>query len=61
MEAARAEGSTWSVRAACSRLTQKVLETALEAEMSERLGYDRHDPAGATAPTPVTAPGRRPC
>jgi putative transposase len=23
-----------------------VLETALEAEMSEHLGYDRHDPVG---------------
>ena len=27
-------------------LTKSVLETALEAEMSEHLGYDRHDPAG---------------
>jgi len=27
-------------------LTKTVLETALEAEMSEHLGYDRHDPAG---------------
>jgi transposase-like protein len=29
-----------------NRLTKNVLETALEAEMSEHLGYDRHDPAG---------------
>jgi putative transposase len=29
-----------------SGLTKTVLETALEAEMSEHLGYDRHDPAG---------------
>jgi hypothetical protein len=29
-----------------SQLTKRVLETALEAEMSEHLGYDRHDPAG---------------
>lgn len=29
-----------------NQLTKNVLETALEAEMSEHLGYDRHDPAG---------------
>src|SRR3954464_4778871 len=29
-------------------LTKTVLETALEAEMSEHLGYDKHDPAGRT-------------
>jgi putative transposase len=27
-------------------LTKTVLETALEAELSEHLGYDRHDPMG---------------
>lgn len=27
-------------------MTKTVLETALEAEMSEHLGYDRHDPSG---------------
>jgi putative transposase len=27
-------------------LTKTVLETALEAEISEHLGYDKHDPAG---------------
>src|SRR5690349_12003132 len=27
-------------------LTKTVLETALEAELSEHLGYDRHDPVG---------------
>jgi hypothetical protein len=27
-------------------LTKTVLETALEAEMSEHLGYERHDPVG---------------
>ncbi len=27
-------------------LTKSVLETAWEAEMSEHLGYDKHDPAG---------------
>ena len=29
-----------------SQLTKRVLETALEAEMSEHLGYDKHDPSG---------------
>jgi putative transposase len=29
-----------------NQLTKNVLETALEAEMSEHLGYDKHDPAG---------------
>ena len=29
-----------------SGLTKTVLETALEAEMTEHLGYDRHDLAG---------------
>ncbi|WP_237707999.1 IS256 family transposase [Hoyosella subflava] len=29
-----------------NRLTKRVLETALEAEMSEHLGYDKHDRSG---------------
>ena len=29
-----------------NKLTKNVLETASDAEMSEHLGYDRHDPAG---------------
>ena len=29
-----------------SQLTKNVLETALDAEMAEHLGYDKHDPAG---------------
>jgi putative transposase len=28
------------------RLTKQVLETGLEVEMSQHLGYDKHDPAG---------------
>jgi putative transposase len=27
-------------------LTKQVLETALEEEVAEHLGYDKHDPAG---------------
>lgn len=33
-----------------NQLTKNVLETALEAEMSEHLGYDKHDPAGRELP-----------
>jgi putative transposase len=29
-----------------NQLTKNVLETALDAEMAEDLGYDKHDPAG---------------
>jgi transposase-like protein len=29
-----------------NRLTKKVLETALEAEMDEHLGYEKHDVSG---------------
>src|SRR5215218_7905078 len=29
-----------------SQLIRRVLETALEAEMSDHLGYDKHDPVG---------------
>jgi hypothetical protein len=31
-----------------NQLTKNVLETALEAEMTEHLGYDKHDPTGRT-------------
>lgn len=29
-----------------SQVTKRVLETALEAETTEHLGYDKHDPVG---------------
>jgi putative transposase len=31
-----------------NQLTKNVLETALDAEMTEHLGYEKHDPAGRT-------------
>lgn len=31
-----------------NQLTKNVFETALEAEMTEHLGYDKHDPVGRT-------------
>jgi transposase-like protein len=42
-------------------LTKTVLETALEAEMSEHLGYDSTTRWAATGGTPATAPGPRRC
>ena len=48
MDAARAEGvELVGPGGLLTGLTKTVLETALEAEMSEHLGYDKHDPAGA--------------
>jgi putative transposase len=47
VEAARAEGvELVGPGGLLTGLTKTVLETALEAEMSEHLGYDRHDVAG---------------
>ncbi len=37
------------------QLTKRVLESALEGEITDHLGYDKHDPAGrGTAGTPAT-------
>ncbi len=41
-----------------NQLTKRVLETALEEEMAEHLGYDKHDPVGRTAA--ISATGRCP-
>jgi putative transposase len=47
VEAARADGvELVGPSGLLSGLTKTVLEIALEAEMTEHLGYDRHDPAG---------------
>ncbi len=47
VEKARAEGvELVGPGGLLTGLTKSVLETALEAEMSEHLGYDKHDPAG---------------
>ena len=42
------------------QLTKRLLESALEGEMSDHLGCDRHDPAGRTARTHAMASGPRP-
>jgi putative transposase len=47
VEQARAEGvDLVGPGGLLAGLTKTVLETALESEMSEHLGYDKHDPAG---------------
>jgi transposase-like protein len=47
VEQARAEGvELVGPNGLLGGLTKTVLETALEAEMGEHLGYDKHDPAG---------------
>jgi hypothetical protein len=42
-------------------LTKRVLEPALDAEMSEHLGYDKHDPAGRGSGRAVTGHAPRRC
>ena len=47
IERARAEGMDLiGPGGLLTGLTKTVLETALEAELSEHLGYDKHNPAG---------------
>ena len=47
VEKARAEGvDLVGPGGLLTGLTKTVLETALEAELSEHVGYDKHDPAG---------------
>ena len=43
------------------QLTKRVLESALEGEITDHLGYDKHDAAGREAATAATAPGPRRC
>jgi transposase-like protein len=43
------------------RLTKLVVESALEGEMDDHLGYERHDPAGRNGENSVTASGRSRC
>ena len=44
-----------------NQLTKRVFEAALEEEMSEHLGYDKHDPAGRNPATPATGSEPRRC
>jgi hypothetical protein len=62
VEEARASGvSLVGPGGLLAELTKRVLETGLEVEMSEHLGYERHAVEGATGATPATAPGPRRC
>jgi hypothetical protein len=40
-------------------LTKQVLETALQVEMADHLGYEPGDPSGNLAATPATGPHRK--
>ena len=52
-ERARAEGLRLAGEGGLlSQLTKRVLESALEGEITDHLGYDKHDPAGTMAATP---------
>lgn len=42
-------------------LTKQVLETALEEELTEHIGYHKHDPAGHHSGNSRTALERRRC
>ena len=60
VEAARADGvELVGPGGLLSGLTKTVLETALEAEMTEHLGYERHDRVGRDGGTPATGLARR--
>ena len=43
------------------QLTKTVLETALNEELTEHLGHDKHGPPGNGAGTCATGPGPRRC
>jgi transposase-like protein len=43
---AREQGASMSAPGLMRALTRSVLETALDEELAEHLGYDKHDPAG---------------
>ena len=43
------------------QFTKTVLETALNEEMTEHLGHEKHGPADRSRATCATAPGRRRC
>jgi putative transposase len=43
------------------QLTKALLEQALGAELTQHLGYEKHDPAGYNAATRATEPVRKRC
>ena len=62
VDRARSEGLQLTGEGGLSQqLTKRVLESALEDEITDHLGYDKHEAAGRTAATAVAAPVPRPC
>lgn len=62
VERARSEGLQLTGQGGLlQQLTKRVLESALEGEITDHLGYEKHDPAGRTMATAATAPAPRPC
>jgi transposase-like protein len=43
---AQAEGLQLTGEGGFQQLTKRLLESALEGEITDHLGYDKHDPAG---------------
>jgi len=41
-------------------LTKAILERALQAEMTDHLGHEKHDPAGPTGATRATGKAKKP-
>ncbi|WP_230091262.1 hypothetical protein [Rhodococcus sp. AQ5-07] len=59
VEQARAEGLPLTGDGGLmAKLTRLVVESALEGEMDEHLGYGKSDPAGEAAATPTTQVSR---
>ena len=57
VDAARTDGvELIGLNGVLAGVTKSVLETALDAEVSEHLGCDKHDPMGRNRGTPATAP-----
>lgn len=59
VEQARASGLRLTGEAGLpQRPTKLVVESAVEGEITDHLGYDKHDPSGRMAATPAMARGR---
>jgi putative transposase len=44
-----------------AQLTKRLVESALDGELTDHLGYNKHDVTGATAGTPATATDPKRC
>ena len=60
VRAAKAQGlSLTGPEGLLKQLTKTVVEVSLEEEMTDHLGYAKHDTAGGNRATAATAPGLR--